>query len=77
MKEKLQIRTKALLKNRIFFVLSYLIAFPQTEKEKSNFCRLSLLSATLQSFRKLCEDYTGSNITIDKIHVLVLKHTTF
>lgn len=41
MKEKLQTGMKALLKNRIFFVLSYLIAFPQREKEKSNFSELN------------------------------------
>ena len=40
-KEKLQTRMKALVKNWIFFVLSYLIAFPQIAKEKSNFSRLN------------------------------------
>lgn len=57
---------KAFAKNRIFFVLSYLIAFPQTEGKKNRKGKkkrrntisvdVILASASLQSFRKLCED---------------------
>lgn len=36
-----------------------------------------LASASLQSFRKLCEDQTSNNKTTDKIHMLMLQHIAF
>lgn len=39
MKEKIQNRMKVFVKNRIFFILFYLIAFLQIENEKFNFSR--------------------------------------